>query len=76
MYRYIRHIEKIEELDVLSYFTILSKASERCSYSVPGNTRPGGVREDLLGPGNTSPGVRVTQVREDTSPGNTSPGDS
>ena len=47
-----------------------------CPNRVPGNTRPGGVREDLLGPGNTSPGVRVTQVREDTSPGNTSPGDS
>ena len=51
MYRYIRHIEKIEELDVLSYFTILSKASERCSYSVPGNTRPGDTS-----PGNTRSG--------------------
>ena len=28
MYRYIRHIKNIEELDVLSYFTILSMASE------------------------------------------------
>ena len=59
----------------------VSRWSFRCRHSVPGNRRPGGVREDLLGPGNTSPGVRVTQVREDTSPGNarpgnTSPGDS
>ena len=33
----------------------------RCTYSVSGNTRPGGVREDFLGPGNTSPDK--TQVR-------------
>ena len=42
------------------------KTRLRCTYSVPGNTRPGGVREDFLGPGNTSPGKTQVRVKHKT----------